>query len=273
MPIKSSHRKEGGSMTKGTIRGREAFMAKLSSGLGRQAVPTQPPAHPNRGVPDFYKEIAWTTEEKIEAFSRNWTALTGKVLVVEEAEARAKIGEWLREIAAELGVTGVSRWEHEGLKALGLDETLAADGIPVVPWRPIGEGSPLAPDPAAAASAVGPGWARRSALLRRTERCELGVVWPDYAVAGTATLVLQCSPHRGRSVSLLTSTLFAVFRADQLVTRMGEVFAHLSRGTETPEQYASSINLITGPSRSADIENDLTIGIHGPGNVYAVIIK
>lgn len=260
-------------MTKGTIQGREAFIAKLSAGLGRQAVPTEPPAHPYRGVPDFYKEISLSTEEKIEAFSRNWSALTGKVLVVEEAEAGVKVCAWLREIAAELGVTGVSRWEHEGLKALGIDEALAADGIEVVPWKPIEEGSPLAPDPAAAASAVGPNWAQRSALLRRTERCELGIVWPDYAVANTATLVLQCSPQRGRSVSLLTSILFAVFRADQLVTRMGEAFVNITNGKEAPEQYASSLNLITGPSRSADIENDLTIGIHGPGQVYAVIIK
>lgn len=92
-------------------------------------------------------------------------------------------------------------------------------------------------------------------------------------MANTGTLVLQCSPQRGRSVSLLTSILFAVFRADQLVNRMGEAFAAITADKRHPLDYASSLNLITGPSRSADIENDLTIGIHGPGKVYAVIIK
>lgn len=54
---------------------------------------------------------------------------------------------------------------------------------------------------------------------------------------------------------------------------MGEAFQQVTNGKNDASQYASSLNLITGPSRSADIENDLTIGIHGPGKVYAVIIK
>ncbi len=256
-------------MSNGTIRGREAFIANLSSRLGRREVPAAPPAHPFRGVPEFYKQIKLTTEEKIELFARNWETLTGKVLVVDEAEAADKAGAWLRDIAAELGVTDVSRWEHEGLKALGLDEALAASGIAVAPWRPVKAGdSEEWPE-----AAGGSNWAQRSELLKRTERCQLGIVWPDFAVANTGTLVLQCSPRQGRSVSLLTEILFAVFRADQLVYRMGEAFGQITQGKRLPTQYASSLNLITGPSRSADIENDLTIGIHGPGKVYAVMIR
>ncbi|GLI08168.1 lactate utilization protein C [Paenibacillus tyrfis] len=256
-------------MSNGTIRGREAFIANLSSRLGRREVPAAAPAHPFRGAPEFYKQIKPSTEEKIELFARNWQALTGKVLVVDEAEAADKVGAWLRDIAAELGVTHVSRWEHEGLTALGLDEALAASGIAVAPWRPV-EADDSAAWPKAAGGA---NWAQRSELLKRTERCQLGIVWPDFAVANTSTLVLQCSPQHGRSVSLLTEILFAVFRADQLVYRMGEAFEQITRGKRLPAQYASSLNLITGPSRSADIENDLTIGIHGPGKVYAVIIR
>lgn len=256
-------------MSNGTIRGREAFIANVSSRLGRREVPAAAPAHPFRGAPQFYKQIKPSREEKIELFARNWQALTGKVLVVDEAEAADKVGAWLCDIAAELGVTHVSRWEHEGLTALGLDEALAASGIAVAPWRPVEAGDSEAWPKAAGAA----NWAQRSELLKRTERCQLGIVWPDFAVANTSTLVLQCSPQRGRSVSLLTEILFAVFRADQLVYRMGEAFEQITRGKQLPAQYASSLNLITGPSRSADIENDLTIGIHGPGKVYAVIIR
>lgn len=261
-------------MTKGTIQGRDAFIGSLSSRLGRSSVPRTAPAHPFRGAPQWYKDLDRTVEEKISLFTENWTALTGKVLIVEASEAKQRIGAWLKEIAAELGVTHVSRWEHEELKALGLDEALKEAGIEVIPWvEPVNPGELEFQPEAGVEELPESNWVKRSELLKRTERCQLGIVWPDYAVANTSTLVLQCSPQRGRSVSLLTDILFAVFRAGQLVNRMGEAFERITRDKSSPEQYASSLNLITGPSRSADIENDLTIGIHGPGKVYAVIIK
>ncbi|WP_028548158.1 LutC/YkgG family protein [Paenibacillus sp. UNC451MF] len=257
------------SIKTGQIHGREAFIANISSRLGRKAPSSTPPERPFRGAPEFYKEIERTTDEKIELFIQNWTALTGKVLVVDEAEAKAGIAAWLKEITAELKVTHVSRWEHEGLIELGLDEALAEAGVDVVPWKEIDSTE----SGAASGADNSSNWVKRSELLKRTERCQLGMIWPDYTVANTSTLVLQCSPERGRSVSLLTDILFAVFRADQLVTRMGEAFSSITDGKTNGSDYASSLNLITGPSRSADIENDLTIGIHGPGKVYAVIIK
>lgn len=261
-------------MTKGTIQGRDAFIGNLSSRLGRSSLPSSAPDHPFRGAPQWYKDTVRSVEEKISLFTENWTALTGKVLIVEASEARQQIGAWLKEIAAELGVTHISRWEHEGLKALGLDETLEEAGIEVIPWvEPVYPSQPEFQPEEGVEELPESNWSKRSELLKRTERCQLGIVWPDYAVANTSTLVLQCSPQRGRSVSLLTDILFAVFRADQLVNRMGEAFERITRDKTSPEQYASSLNLITGPSRSADIENDLTIGIHGPGKVYAVIIQ
>lgn len=309
----------------GQIRGRDSFIANISSRLGRKSPDAVPPEHPYRGAPAFYKEIERTTEEKIQLFTDNWTALTGKVLVVEAAEAEEKLGIWLQQIVDELQVKRVSRWEHAGLIGLNVDGALSAAGVEVVPWT-LGSsagdgGSTPSADTSSLKGTVGPdstisaeqadvqpieavsvdpskleatadsgpielsavhtdnqgaapsNWQQRSQLLQRTERCEMGIIWPDYAVANTSTLVLQCSPEHGRSVSLLTDILFAVFRADQLVTRMGEAFQQVTNGKLDASQYASSLNLITGPSRSADIENDLTIGIHGPGKVYAVIIK
>ncbi|MCS7462380.1 LUD domain-containing protein [Paenibacillus doosanensis] len=256
----------------GQIHGREAFIANISSRLGRRAPSSTPPERPFKGAPDFYRQIEKTTDEKIDLFIQSWTALTGKVLVVDEKDAKESIGAWLKEVAAEQGVTQASRWEHAGLIELGLDEALAEAGVTVVPWK---EGDTEEPEASTAAGSAGgdSNWAKRSELLKRTERCQLGMIWPDYAIANTSTLVLQCTPERGRSVSLLTGILFAIFRADQLVYRMGEAFGGITQGKTDGSQYASSLNLITGPSRSADIENDLTIGIHGPGKVYAVIIK
>ncbi|MGG4035228.1 LUD domain-containing protein [Paenibacillus cisolokensis] len=263
-------------MTKpGTMTGKEAFMQNIARRLGRSEPLREAPARMLKGVPEFYRDRKLHGDELVEEFSRNWMALSGKVLLVGEAEAAVTIGAYAREICKEHGIERAARWDHPELNKLGLDETLAEDGIAVLPWRPDGaEIAGLAdggakPDSSGAAG----NWARRSALLRAAETCRLGIVWPDVAIANTATLALFSHGGKGRSVSLLTDALLAVFRADQLVTRMGEAFERFKAAHPTLESMPSSLNLITGPSRSADIENDLTIGIHGPGKVYAVIIR
>ncbi|GAB2699665.1 lactate utilization protein C [Paenibacillus thermoaerophilus] len=252
--------------------GREAFLRNIANRLGRREPLTEAPKRDVRGVPEFYARREFDKSERIEGFVRNWSALTGKTLVTTSAKAREEIAAFLLEAIREHGIAGVTRWEHEELAALGLDEVLAAEGIPVVPWRELSEAEAEATGLLAGLPAAGGNWASRSPLLRAAERCRLGIVWPDAAIANTGTLVLQARGGRGRSVSLLPDVLFAIFRADQLVTRMGEAFERVRQGCESPADWPSSLNLVTGPSRSADIENDLTIGIHGPGKVYAAMI-
>lgn len=251
---------------RGTIAGRDAFMQHVANRLGRPAPLVIPPAHPNRGVPEAYTAIKQTQDEKVLQFMHNWQALNGKVLVVKEAEASKAIGAYLKEVTAELEVSRIVRWEHESLLALQLDEGLREAGIELVAWREQELDTAVTDEKPS-------NWTKRSSLLRAAEKCQMGIVFPDYAISNTSTLALLAHGGRGRSVSLLPSILFAIFRADQIVTRMGEVFAEVRENYPQSEHMPSSINLITGPSRSADIENDLTIGIHGPGKVYAVIIE
>ncbi|MFC3791438.1 lactate utilization protein C [Paenibacillus sp. GCM10012307] len=254
----------------GTMRGKEAFMRNISSRLGRREPLAEAPSRPFIGVPDFYRERTRTQDELIDEFIQSWTALSGKTLVVDEAEAPQAVEAYIRQLAGELGIKRISRWEHEGLEKLGFDQSLNEAGIEVVAWREGGAdhielgGLPTGPDG---------NWARRSHLLHAAEQCRLGVVWPDCAIANTSTLALFSQGGKGRSVSLLTEAIVAVFRADQIVYRMGEAFALFKKQFPNVTDMPSSLNLITGPSRSADIENDLTIGIHGPGKVHAIILK
>lgn len=252
----------------GTIEGRDEFMSRIAGRLGRKSPLAEPPERPIIGVPEFYAAVQTTQKERIEQFSANWSALTGTVWTVRAEDAAEAVPALARQICAERGIDRVVRWDHPDLARLPLDSALAGDRVTVVPWREDG----AADDDAPAGDADSP-WSRRSPLLRATERCRLGIVWADYAIANTGTLVLLARGGRGRSVSLMTDTLFAVIRADKLVTRMGEAFASIRRTYPETAAMPSSINLITGPSRSADIENDLTIGIHGPGKVYAVILE
>ena len=97
---------------------------------------------------------------------------------------------------------------------------------------------------------------------------EIGVTTVDYAVANTGTIVLTTSASRARSASLVVSTHIALVKAEQIVDRLGEAFAGVSGRGPMP----SGMYCITGPSRSADIENDLTIGVHGPAALVVVLL-
>jgi L-lactate dehydrogenase complex protein LldG len=259
------------SVKPGAIVGRESFISRLSKNLGRSELAATPPARVEKGVPAFYADRHLNKQEMLDLFIQHWTTLTGKVLLVSEEDAGPATSVYLAQVCKELEVEGVVRWEHEGLIQLGLDAHLQEQGIRVVPWKAELEQNeaPLLANEDSIAS----NWSQRSSLLQAAEQCRLGVVWADFALAETGSVVLCAQGGNGRSVSLLPEVLFAVFRADQLVRRMGDVFSAMAANDRYSNNWPSSVNIITGPSRSADIENDLTIGIHGPGKVYAVIIE
>jgi L-lactate dehydrogenase complex protein LldG len=256
------------SVEQGQIVGRESFIQRLSKNLGRTELSTIPPTRTEKGVPAFYADRQLSKQEMIDLFIHHWTTLTGKVLLVNEQEAGPAAGAYLKQVCDEFDVKNVVRWEHDGLIQLGLDAHLAESGIRVIPWKTDTNESKLTED-----VDLDSNWSKRSTLLQAAEQCRIGVVWANFALAETGTVVLCAQGGHGRSVSLLPEILFVVFRADQLVRRMGEVFSKMTEDEGLIQAWPSSINMITGPSRSADIENDLTIGIHGPGKVYAVIIE
>jgi L-lactate dehydrogenase complex protein LldG len=267
--------KEGGQTTAmsvkpGVIEGREGFISRLSKNLGRSELAAAPPARIEKGVPAFYADRHLNKQEMLDLFIQHWTTLTGKVLLVSEEDAGPATSAYLRQVCKEHEVDAVVRWEHEGLIQLGLDAHLEEHGIRVVPWK---SSEKSLTEDNHDIDGVASNWSQRSSLLQAAEQCRLGVVWADFALAETGSVVLCAQGGNGRSVSLLPEVLFVVFRADQLVRRMGDAFSAMSMDERYSKVWPSSVNIITGPSRSADIENDLTIGIHGPGKVYAVIIE
>jgi L-lactate dehydrogenase complex protein LldG len=106
-----------------------------------------------------------------------------------------------------------------------------------------------------------------TALRKELLECEVGITAVDHAVIGTGTLVLSATRPRPRSVSLLPTVHVALVRESQLVAKMGEVL----RAYRAAPPLPSAIHFITGPSRTSDIENDLTIGVHGPAAVTAIV--
>jgi L-lactate dehydrogenase complex protein LldG len=96
-----------------------------------------------------------------------------------------------------------------------------------------------------------------------------GITSADYALADTGTLVLLSSAAEARLISLLPPMHIAVLPKERVLTGLDELFTVLPN----PAAVTSSMVLITGPSRTADIEQILIRGVHGPGEVYAVIVE
>ena len=97
---------------------------------------------------------------------------------------------------------------------------------------------------------------------------DIGITSADYALADTGTLVLLSSPHEARLISLLPPEHIAVVPRERILTGLDELFAILP----DPARQTSSMVLITGPSRTADIEQILVRGVHGPGRITVVVV-
>lgn len=96
----------------------------------------------------------------------------------------------------------------------------------------------------------------------------VGITSADFALADTGSLVMIASPSEPRLVSLLPPVHVAVLPSSRILTGLEELFTVLP----DPASQSSSMVLITGPSRTADIEQILVRGVHGPGEIHVVIV-
>ena len=90
-----------------------------------------------------------------------------------------------------------------------------------------------------------------------------------YAVADSGTIVLMSDRRQGRSVALLPAVHLVIVHRSQIRLRLCDVLDELSAHRDDLPSY---VHFITGPSRSSDIENDQTVGIHGPAAVIALLV-
>lgn len=99
-------------------------------------------------------------------------------------------------------------------------------------------------------------------------RAHLGVTGAAAALATTGTIVQRSDAAGARSVSLLPPVHLCVVGASRVVAGTTEVLATLSTGP-----MPSNVVFITGPSRSGDIEQIITVGVHGPPVVEVVLLR
>ena len=100
--------------------------------------------------------------------------------------------------------------------------------------------------------------------------CDAGITGAQWAIAETGTLVLESDEERHRLASLVPPAHIALIEAGQIKRTLGETLELIGAGGR--DRMSRTITFITGPSRTSDIELTLAIGVHGPGELYVVII-
>jgi len=158
--------------------------------------------------------------------------------VTRRLASRDELGVALAELVKTEDVKRATVWTTPDLADLGVGETLKALGVELVPAQ---------------------------ADKHLVATCELGVTGVDAALPETGTLLLCSSPERPRVVSLLPRVHLAIFTSAVLRPDLHQAFAEA--------KDAGYSVLVSGPSRTADIELTLTLGVHGPKALYAWVMN
>lgn len=229
---------------------------------GRPALPAPATArwNPSSSLPD--KPAVMDRETLTQRFLAELSRLGGYgvragsagevVDYVRTVAAGGTVVMWDDPLLARLGLASALAGGPAAASTAGLAEALAESGLEVTVWGP----------------ALGRDAAKSIAAGSRT-----GITSAAWGVAETGTIVLPTGAGQGRLVSLLPPVHIALLPEARLLPSVAELFRVLAREARTGSALPSSLSLATGPSRSADIENDLTIGVHGPVEVHVVLLS
>lgn len=96
-------------------------------------------------------------------------------------------------------------------------------------------------------------------------RAHAGLTSASWAFAETGTLVLEVSETQARTTSLLPPIHIVLLPKSKLLP---SIFEWLPK---RPEEFPSNLVFVSGPSKTADIEQTLVVGVHGPGRLIVLI--
>ena len=238
---------------------RAQFLDRIRREVGKTpglfaARPAERPAHPEAAAEAVRRQMAERWPEALERFKDEFERVAG---VFHRARSLAEVPAVIAEVAQAKGATRLLTWDAA---VLGLDPrtTLGAGGLSV--------------------TVATAGHADEAARRRHREdavEAQIGVTGADLVLAETGSLILLSGDGRPRSTSLLPDTHIAVFDRSRLVESLEQVGIWLEALHVDPARSMSGamITVITGPSRTADIELTLTRGVHGPKDVHAIFVE
>jgi L-lactate dehydrogenase complex protein LldG len=223
---------------------RDRILSKLRA--ARQPFPDAPPR------PKNYLPVTRLDGDKPAAllarFTQELERLNGEVYTARgDAATRDKVIELL----LEHGARSVLAWDFKYLPVKELDSALAEAGIEVH--------FPDIHDEL------------RQEALEGYAEVPVGLTGVDAAVAATGTLIVSAAPGKERIPTVLPRIHIAIVRQRQIVPRLENWVARQRENDLSSIRQSTNLCFISGPSRTADIEKNLVLGMHGPGQLQVIV--
>jgi len=217
---------------------RDSFLANIGQAVraGNQAGHT--PSLPSRGSAGYQG----AGSDLVDRFATALESAGGKCYRAATPERGvAQVAALVDALGGQKIVLGRSDW----LDSLRLDQTLTALGKEV--WREE---------------------ATRTLSNRKKDLfvADIGITGVDWLIAESGSVVLASRPGQSRSLSLLPPIHIAVARRSQVLPDLFDWFAAVS-----PTAVPACFTVITGPSKTGDIELRLVTGVHGPKEIHVVL--
>ncbi len=175
-----------------------------------------------------------SVDSEIERFLSEVDKLSGKAEKLEPSNIHSA----LQSLIAEQNIRKATVWNTPRLNQLHITNYLSSLGVELI--------SP-------------------NADKHTLAQCDIGITEADYLLPETGTLVLHSSAEKPRAVSLAPRVHLAIVHPNMLRADLHQVFAEA--------KDSNYLVFITGPSRTADIELTVTLGVHGPKNLYVWMIS
>ncbi len=210
----------------------------------------QPDGHNHAAAPAPARKVAVTAgaerAELATSLARELEAVGGKfvgILSPDEVSNRIVL------LAREIGATTVAIGEGVSIDMEEIGAALERADFKIVKTVPVAD-------------------VERAAMRDRVANAELGIAEAEYGIASTGTLAVISTGTRPSSLTLLPTASLIIVQIDRVMADLAAVLASLG-----PTRLAEHrMTLITGPSRTADIEKRIVLGVHGPKALHLIVV-